>query len=308
MPRWKKHGLIHNLQESLVRSNHMQVPTPLVFPNFIRMYYAGRKDGKSFPAYVDIDRKTFSVIKVNEEPIMSLGNPGEFDSDGIMPGTVIKHKDELWMYYTGWNARAEGARYQNEIGIAVSADGGNTFTKKFPGPIIGRSSTEPGLAVTPFVMKHGDILKMWYISGVGWNLIDGKYEPVYVIKYAESADGIKWERFPLQCIESRHDMEAFSHPSVILAGNTWHIWYCYRDSHDYRDGTGAYRIGYGQSGDGITFKRYDSLAGIETGVNGGWDAKQLCYPHVLQLDSRLIMFYNGNSFGQTGIGWAEYVD
>lgn len=308
MPSWKKQGLLFHLHDTPGRSNHTQVPTPYIFDDFIRIYYACRNNGKSFPAYVDIDRKTFAVIKEHALPVMEIGKPGEFDSDGIMPGSVIQHKDELWMYYTGWNSRSEGARYQNEIGIAVSTDGGDTFKKKFPGPIIGRAPTEPGLAVTPFVMKQGGLFKMWYISGVGWNRIDGKYEPVYVIKYAESADGIKWERFPLQCIESHNAMEAFSHPTVIKAGNTFHLWYCHRGSKDYRDGAGAYRIGYGQSKDGITFTRHDSLSGIELGTDGEWDAKQLCYPYVLQLDGQVIMFYNGNSFGQTGIGWAIYGD
>lgn len=285
----------------------MQVPTPYVMKDSIRLYYAGRSNGKSFPAYMDIDRKTFKPIKVHEEPIMKLGKPGMFDADGIMPSCVIERGDELWLYYIGWNELKNTARYQNEIGIAVSKDGGETFERMFDGPIMGRSLTEPGLAVMPFVM-YKNFYRMWYQSGAGWNLVDGKYEPTYVIKYAESTDGIKWERRSIQCVESNNDMEAFSRPSVILTGNTWHIWYCYRDSHDYRDGVGAYRIGYGQSGDSDTFRRCDSLIGIELGVNGEWDAKQLCYPYVLQLDGRLLMFYNGNGFGQTGIGVAEYVD
>ncbi len=37
------------------------------------------------------------------------------------------------------------------------------------------------------------------------------------------------------------------------------------------------------------------------------DSEMQCYPHVINLNERLVMFYNGNGFGRTGIGYAEYV-
>lgn len=308
MPSWKKQGRIFHLEGALNRTTHAQVPTILVKNDIIRVYYACRSNGKSFPAFFDLDRKDLNkIVRTHEEPVMTLGAPGMFDSDGVMPSCIIERGDELFMYYIGWNARSAGARYQNEIGLAVSKNGGETFERKFPGPIIGRSPAEPGLAVMPFVMHH-KVFNMWYQSGISWEFIDGQYEPVYVIKYAHSTDGIDWKRNPQKCIKSNYPLEAFSRPSVILAGDTWHMWFCYRDSKDYRDGKGAYRIGYGQSTDGITFKRVDALVGIDVGAEGEWDSKQICYPQVVKIDDRLVMFYNGNGFGQSGIGYAIYED
>lgn len=307
MPSWKKQGCIFKLDDAPNRSNHTQVPTPYVMEDRIRLYYAGRSKGQGFPAFIDIDRKDFSkIIRHQEKPIMSLGKPGMFDSDGIMPSCVIENNGEICMYYIGWNARDFGARYHNEIGIAVSQDGGKTFKRKFQGPIIGRTPTEPGLAVMPFVMQD-NWFRMWYQSGTSWDIIDGQYEPVYVLKYAESLNGVDWDRKPEQCIKSNYPLEAFSRPCVILSGNTWHMWYCYRGSKDYRGGVGSYRIGYGQSQDGINFKRMDSLSGIDVSSEG-WDSEMICYPYVIKIDGRLVMFYNGNGFGQSGIGWAEYAD
>ena len=33
----------------------------------------------------------------------------------------------------------------------------------------------------------------------------------------------------------------------------------------------------------------------------------ICYPNVIECDGRIVMFYNGNGFGQSGIGCAEWV-
>lgn len=308
MPKWYKQGRIFHLEDGPNRSNHTQVPTVLVKDDVVRLYYACRNNGKAFVAYIDLDRRDLTrVMHVHEQPVFERGKPGMFDSDGVMPSCIIENHGELWLYYIGWNARAEGARYHNEIGIAVSTDGGETFERKFDGPVIGRSLTEPGLAVMPFVMFQ-NWFRMWYQSATGWEKIGDRYEPVYVIKYADSVDGVNWNRLPEQCVKSNFPLEAFSRPAVTFAGDTYHMWYCYRGSEDYRDGAGAYRIGYAQSKDGINFLRCDALAGIDVGAEGEWDSKQVCYPAVVKIDDRLIMFYNGNGFGQTGIGWAVYGD
>jgi hypothetical protein len=144
---------------------------------------------------------------------------------------------------------------------------------------------------------------MWYISGVRWVDIEGRYEPVYVIKYATSHDGIAWHRPNHQCIVQSHELEAFSHPSVIKKGDRYLMWYCFRHSRDYRDGAGSYRIGHAESYDGLEWKRMDKIDGLDVSPNG-WDSTMTCYPFVVTIDGQIVMFYNGNGFGQTGFGYA----
>ena len=79
------------------------------------------------------------------------------------------------------------------------------------------------------------------------------------------------------------------------------MWYCFRDSEDYRDGRGSYRIGYATSPTGCKFDRREDEAGI-TVSDSGWDSTMTCYPSSCRVDGRTSMFYNGNGFGQTGIG------
>jgi hypothetical protein len=193
--------------------------------------------------------------------------------------------------------------YHNATGLAVSKDGGDTFEKMFEGPLLDRTPYEPYLAVTPWVLKEGDLWHIWYISGKKWELIGEKYEPIYVIKYASSEDGIHWDRSNIECVKQRHDLEALSHPSIIKTGDTYRMWFSYRDSHDFRDGKGSYMMGYAESKDAKHWNRMDDKAGIDVSEEG-WDSTMLCYPYVVNLDGKLHLFYNGNSFGQTGFGYA----
>jgi predicted GH43/DUF377 family glycosyl hydrolase len=159
------------------------------------------------------------------------------------------------------------------------------------------------MAVTPTILKEGPLWRMWYISGLRWADIDGRLEPIYVVKYASSQDGITWERPNLLCIEQAHELEAFSHPTVIKRGGRYLMWYSFRHSRDYRDGSGSYRIGFAESTDGIRWNRMDDQCGLDV-AREGWDSTMTCYPSVFELDGRIVMIYNGNGFGQGGFGYA----
>jgi hypothetical protein len=81
--------------------------------------------------------------------------------------------------------------------------------------------------------------------------------------------------------------------------------YCYRGSKNYRGGEGSYRIGYAGSDNGKNFARL-SDDDIQLGALGEFDSEMQCYPYVIEVDERLVMFYNGNDFGQSGIGVATW--
>ena len=67
----------------------------------------------------------------------------------------------------------------------------------------------------------------------------------------------------------------------------------------------CYRIGYATSDDGIAWTRRDDEAGIDVSEDG-WDSLMVAYPHVVEHESRRYMLYNGNGFGASGFGWAEW--
>ncbi len=307
--RWRKLGHVFDPRAHRDwAGTHAQVPTVLVMQDRLRVYYADRTpEGRSFPTFLDVDRSDPTrVLALHRRAVLDHGAPGTFDDEGVMPAYAMHHQGRVWLYYSGWNRRVS-VPYHNATGLAVSDDQGVTFRRAFEGPLLDRTPAEPYLAVTPWVWRgsdgDGDPWRAWYVSGLRWVEIAGRHEPVYVIKYAQSRDGVVWERPNVQCVAQRHELEAFSHPTVWFDGSTWHMWYCHRDSRDYRDGAGAYRIGYARSRDAIRFERADDEAGIDVGAQG-WDDSMLCYPSVVPVDDHIYMFYNGNAFGQTGIGVA----
>ena len=73
------------------------------------------------------------------------------------------------------------------------------------------------------------------------------------------------------------------------------MWYVYRGA--------KYKIGYAYSSNGIDWERRDDLAGISTSMEG-WDSQEICYPHIVELKDRFVMFYCGNNYGKAGLGAA----
>jgi len=310
---WSRKGRIFDPAAHAWARSHAQVPTPLLYDDKVRIFYADRfEDGRSYTTFVDLDRADLGrIIYAHKEPILGFGEPGTFDDDGVMPSYALRRDGQVWLYYSGWN-RGVTVPYRNSVGIAVSDDDGTTFRRLYEGPVLERCPAEPYIAVTPTILREdalagGDLWRMWYISGLRWTLVNGKYEPVYVIKYCHSKDGVTWERPNHLCIPQAHENEAFSHPTVIRHGDRYMMWYCCRDSVDYRDGSGAYRIGFASSPDGLSWTRQDDELGLPVSAEG-WDSTMTSYPCVVEIDGRIVMFYNGNGFGRSGFGYAILED
>ena len=301
---WRVLGQVFDPADHDWAGSHAQVPTPLLYADKVRVFYADRNsDGKSYTTYVDLDRGDLTrVVDCRKDPIFGFGDPGTFDDDGAMPSFALRTGGQVRLYYSGWN-RGVTVPYRNSVGVAVSDDDGDTWRRLYDGPVLDRCPAEPHIAVTPSILIEEGLWRMWYISGLRWTLVEGKYEPVYVIKYATSADGIAWDRPNHLCIPQAHPDEAFSHPTVIRDGALYRMWYCCRDSRDYRDGAGAYRIGYAESDDGLAWRRMDRALGLGH-LKEDWASTMTCYPFVTQIDDQVVMFFNGNGFGRTGFGVA----
>ncbi|WP_245213935.1 hypothetical protein [Rhodoferax sp. AJA081-3] len=72
---------------------------------------------------LDVDAKDPSKIMARHDaPVMELGEPGTFDDSGMMPSSIVKVGDRIFLYYIGWNVR-NTVPYHNSVGLAVSDDG-----------------------------------------------------------------------------------------------------------------------------------------------------------------------------------------
>lgn len=306
---WHKKGRIHHIDHyNDWMVSHACVPTALLIDkDTIRVYYAPRNpEGRSIPTYIDVSAENpEKILYIHDKPIMELGELGTFDDGGIMPCSVVRLSDTcIYMYYVGWNASVL-VPYRNAIGLAISHDNGNTFQKAFPGAIVERNRDEPFFTASPYVIKQDNKWMMWYASSTGFVVNEGNPEPLYEIKYAFSDDGINWSRPNITCIPPAEKYQCTARPTVISEAGKYKMWFTYRGSFDYRDGKDSYRIGYAESEDGIRWTRNDEASGIEFSESG-WDSSMQTYPSVIEVNGRKILFYNGNGFGKTGIGYAVW--
>jgi hypothetical protein len=308
--KWTKRGVIFvaaNQYEWM--SHHACVPVAdKVSDEVLRIYFGPRdRQGRTRTAFIDVDADDPSrILRVHDRPVLDLGKPGAFDDSGAMPSCIVDDGGKKYLLYIGWN-QGVTVPYRNAVGLAVSEDGGVTFERVFEGPIVDRTRVEPYFCASPYAIVDEGRWKLWYASSTGFLEVKGKQEPLYQIKYAESPDGREWSRPNTTCIEYAFEGEANARPCVIRERGLYRMWYCHRGSLDYRtDKNHSYRLGYAESADGIRWQRLDHLVGIDrSDAVGGWDSLMMEYPFVYEHRGVKRMLYNGNGFGETGIGWAE---
>jgi hypothetical protein len=308
--RWDKRGLVFQVEKrSDWMWSHAQLPSGLLLDDERLRVFFGTRDtkGRTRPTFVDVSADEPSrVLFVADRPLLDLGPLGAFDESGVMPSCVVREGDRIVLYYIGWSRRVR-VPYHLAIGVAASDDGGETLARVFEGPILDRTAHDPYFTTAPYVCKEGERWRMWYVSCTGWITVDGLPEPVYETKYAESFDGLVWERPDVTCVARAHPDEAIGRASVIR-GDIYRMWYCFRGSRGHRTNPQtAYRLGYAESSDGISWRRRDDEVGIDRSESG-WDSVMQAYPYVYEREGRKVMLYNGNGFGESGFGYAVLDD
>lgn len=265
--------------------------------NLFKVYFSSRDaQNRSYTGYIVIDlERPEEIIEISDKPVLIPGQLGEFDDSGAMATWLANFQGQKYLYYIGWNLGVT-VPFRNSIGLAVNSQDGE-FVRYANGPLVDRNMHEPHFCASCCVLPGEDCWRMWYLSCTEWQIRNGKPEHRYHIKYAESRDGIDWERHGLVAIDYADDQElAISRPCVIRDQNKWRMWYSCRGK--------SYRIGYAESEDGRQWQRLDALAGIDVSLSG-WDSEMIEYPFVFDHNGQRYMLYNGNGYGKTGFGLAE---
>jgi hypothetical protein len=307
--KWVKKGLIYKpAGQHRWNRTHASVPTVDSSDQKIWRIYFGTRDENNHNriSYIDVEAgNPANVLYEHDAPALDLGNLGAFDDCGVMPSWILDYDGRKYLYYIGWTVR-NTIPYHNSIGLAISSDNGRTFERFSEGPLFGETYLEPFFSGTSCVLVEDGLWRNWYLSCTGWTKVDGKAEPRYNIKYAESKDGIRWDRQGVVAIDYKSDSEAgIVRASVLKENDLYLMWYSYRGGVDYRPNPKtSYRIGYAESTDGISWRRMDDSVGIDVSSEG-WDSEMIEYPHVIWHRSAKYMFYNGNKFGHSGFGYAQ---
>ena len=286
-----------------------QASSVLERDTYVRIYFSCRPkpvDGRyvSYSGYVDVDKQDFRILQVSERPVLELGARGTFDEFGVYPFSAIDVGDEVHAYYGGWT-RTVSVPFNVNIGKAVSRDGGQTFERVGPGPILSYTLDEPFILSGPKIRRFGDTWYLFYIAGREWILDGDRPEPVYKIRLATSTDGVTWEKQHRDLIDSVLPDEAQASPDVFFEDGRYHMFFCYRDATDYRKNPErTYRLGYASSPDLLHWTRDDAVMKF-TRAEAGFDDEMVAYPHTFTVNGKRYLLYLGNEVGRAGFGIAE---
>lgn len=296
--RWIKKGLIFTPPDNLGwLFSHSALPVVDRIGDAYRIYFSGRdKQARARVGYFETDSDAIErVLRVSEKPVIGLGPLGAFDDSGVTTSWIVNHGHKKYHYFSGWSLGTTVPFYFF-VGLAISEDGGESYQRVSPAPILERNAIDPYLTASPCVLVEDGTWRMWYVSGTGWEIKDDRPHHNYHIKYAESPDGIHWKREGVVCIDYNSPEEhAIARPCVIKEGSLYKMWYSYRGTN--------YRIGYAESVDGLKWTRKDRDSGIHVSESG-WDSEMIEYPYVFEHRGEHYMLYNGNGYGKTGIGLA----
>ena len=301
--KWQKIGQIIVPNVSLFwNQSHAMLPTAdHIEGDIFRIYYSGRdNENRSHIGAVTINLfEPHKILDITERPILSPGQLGCFDDNGVSPSCIVNLDHRKLLYYIGWKPRCT-TRMSVVAGLAQSIDGGKTFSRVSRAPVLRRTDREPfGIMTAPWVIKDGEIFRMWYVSGLEWVHAD---LPRYNIKYAESKDGVNWSQEAIVAIDSRDDQEtSLARPCVFKDGGLFKMYYSYKYAGS------NYVMGYAESFNGTSWTRMDDQVGIAKSTTG-WDSEMIEYGAVFSHSGKKYMLYNGNGYGTSGAGLATMND
>ncbi|MBI5287134.1 MAG: hypothetical protein HY878_06050 [Deltaproteobacteria bacterium] len=255
-----------------------------------KMWYTG-SDGKT-------DRIGYAASRNGIEwekhplPILDTGHKDTWDSFGVAYPSVIRDGDVYKMWYSGGDER------RFAIGYATSRDG--LKWTKHPEPLLSKGLGLVDLAY-PWVIKDGDIYRMWYV---------GRRGDTYRIGYAVSRDGVRWEVKDGGLVPGKGwDRYAVLHPMVLKGPLSGQYIIFYSGKGEPREGL---RIGYALSKDGVRWERGESPV-LEEGM--GWDVVGVYRPVALWDEHHYILWFAGGdgrrirvgmAFSEEGKTWHKY--
>lgn len=269
--------------------------------DLFRVVFTARDEkqrSRPFSLVFDINQPD-KILDVSTKPLIEPGALGSFDDSGAVGAYVWNFNGKKFLYYTGWNLGIT-VPFRTAIGLAVSEDGGKTYSKVGAGPIIDRSVIDPIMTMAGCLHSENGHTKVWYTSGERWDANGGTPKHYYNVKYATTSDGLNWERSGTTAIPFKNTEEyAIGMPRVVRDGNRYKMWFCCRGD--------KYKLGYAESTDGIQWSRSDESI-VSDFAEQEWASEMQCYPFPFKHKDSMYMLYNGNDYGRTGFGLAELVN
>ncbi len=245
---------------------------------------------------------------LTKDPMLAPNPTGNINDAGPGFPFVLPREDGPWlMYYCAWGSWAPKGQISNRTSLALSHDQGVTWSvAREPVLELGRPGEwDAGLTGSVCVLRSSaSSYRMWYTAGKYGPYDDGTRNLIAQIGHATSHDGIHWTKTksnPVMAARQKavpHFEAVVSKPFVLQLGGKFHLWYSRRVN----DGRG-YQLAYARSNDGLRWERIldDNVMPLTAGA---FDSENTSYPNIVEMGDELWMYYVGDRFGSTGIGWA----
>ncbi|HZW38130.1 MAG TPA: hypothetical protein VFF33_02420 [Ignavibacteriaceae bacterium] len=169
-------------------SHAISTPKVIKVDNVYRMYFAGFENQNSTWNIGIASSMDGINWEVTSTPIM-YGTYG--DKFQLIPGDVVYQNNKYYLYYLGRSP--EGMGWKQKIYLATSTDGFNFSINNTP-IISATYGWESNYIFQPTVIYDVDKFKMVYVD----------YENTKCLGYAESIDGITWEKSPEPIFNAYH--------------------------------------------------------------------------------------------------------
>lgn len=214
-------------------SHFLDTPDWIIDSSGYKMYYFGDNDNNAVGGAFGLATSTDGInwVRSGTQPILSPGNPGEWDGLYIESPSVLYDGVSYFMYYSGIDTT-----YKVRIGVATSLDGIN-WTKYSGNPVIDCDSiySWDGLSVaTPTVIKRNSQFEMWYCGASYYDILDNNNIDTIKIGYATSVNGLNWTKYSTNPIMSTYDNPYNTNeirgpwaPDVVFRPleNEYYMWY-----------------------------------------------------------------------------------
>lgn len=193
-----------------------------------RMYYtgwgheAGGGSPWTFGLAESFDAGVTWQRHADGRPLLERGPPGSYDDGGVFVPEVRRVGRGWMMWYTAM--KVIPGRQAIHI-CAATSDDGVRWTKCDVNPVITDDfTTGPARNVISrcHVRVDDGVFRMWYTHG----------RPDYRIRYAESLDGLHFERSPIDlALDASADADAWDgrmveYPTIDVVDGRWRMWFC----------------------------------------------------------------------------------
>ena len=278
------------------------VPVPVLLEdNVAKIYYTARdKTNRSHTMSLLFDLEKMSPVNGSHQLELAPGSLGAFDDSGVMATSILNVNNEIWMYYIGWNLGTT-VPFRNSIGLAKKLQGANTFVRFSEGPVLDRNRHEPYFCAGCDVRynPHTFNFEMYYLRCTTWCSKVSNSGVSYHVRWTYSENGYDWVQPGKVALDYSNKNEyAISSPRHVQGteGKTYCLYSSRADSE-----SPNYRIRIVPMYNNSSAGQSPSTILIED-KGSHWCNQMVCYPGLIKYKDFYIVFYNGNAYGQTGIG------